>query len=198
MERPPVHVDLRPYFQGEQRDLHAKNLVVLHETVSHNQPGTGDIHGVAAYMDAHGLEIHLIIDKEGNTGWCYQPKAVYDHAASGDGGVNTRSVGIELVSEIPLLPTNLERRRAWLAPDREKQLDTAAAWVAFLSTIQPIPLRFSGGRRSGITTHWNVSDTYLGGQGHWDCKPIHKPVYGHFPAMYIVYKARQIRGLDEA
>lgn len=190
MNRPDVDVDLRPYFRGEARGHHAKTLIVLHETVSHNRQGLSDIKGVADFMDSTGLEIHGIIDKEGNVGWCWDRTAVYDHAASGDGNVNTRSVGFELVSEIPFLPTRAARRAAWEADDRKKQLDTLALWCAWLSTVEDIPLKYSNGKTPGITTHWHVSETFLGGDGHWDCWPVH--FGGHFPALYVVNKAQQI------
>ena len=189
--RPRVAVDLRPYFKGEERGHTRKSLVVLHETVSHNAPGTGDIKGIAAFMDSTGLEIHGVVDIEGNSGWCYDPTAIYDHAASGAGNVNTRSIGFEQVSEIPFLKTVAERRAAWKAPERRKQLDTVAQWCAFLSVTQGIPLNFSKGDTPGVTTHWNVSQTFLKGDGHWDCWPTH--LGGHYPAMYVVYRARQIR-----
>ena len=48
----------------------------------------------------------------------------------------------------------------------------------------------------GITTHWNVSEYWLNGDGHWDCWPIH--MGGHFPALYVVNKAQQILAAAEA
>lgn len=190
MKRPAVDVDLRPYFRGEDRGHQPKDMIVLHETVSHNKPGTGDIKGVAAFMDSTGLEIHGIIDKEANVGWAYDRQAIYDHCASGNGGVNSRSIGFELVSEIPFLPTRAERRAAWdPTGERKKQLDKVALWCAWLSTVEDIPLRYSNGAHPGITTHWQVSETWLGGDGHWDCWPNH--LGGHFPALYVVNKAER-------
>ena len=195
MRRPRVDVDLRPYYAGEERGHHSKELIVLHETVSHNRIGLGDITGVASFMDATGLEIHGIIDIEAHSAWCYDPTAVYDHAASGDGAVNTRGIGFELVSEIPFPPTRAERKEAWNPEGaRRKQLNRAAAWCAWLHEKQGIPLWFSRGRTPGITSHWNVSQTFLGGDGHWDCHPVH--MGGHFPILYVVHKARQYLGLD--
>jgi len=197
LSQPRVKVDLSPFFKGEERSHHEKTLIVLHETVSHNRAGTGDITGVASFMDQTGLEIHGIIDMEGNAAWCDDPEAVYDHAASGTGNVNTRSIGFELVSEIPSEKSKAKRKEMWEDKSRRKQLDTVAAWCAFLSTKHPIPLRFSQGDRPGITTHWNVSGTYQGKtssspfvNGHWDCWPIHRD--GHFPALYVIRKAQQI------
>lgn len=188
--RPRVAVDLRPYFGDEERFHSNKELIVLHETVSYNRAGVGDIKSVAAFMDSRQLEIHGILDLDGNSAWCYDPRAVYDHAASGGGNVNTRSIGFELVSEIPLLPSPV-RFRTWWA--RRKQLDLAARWIAHLHFDQGIPVRYSRGDRPGITTHWNVSQTYLGGHGHWDCWPRHEG--GHFPLHYVIRRAEQyVRG----
>lgn len=192
MRRPKVQIDLRPYYKNEERGHNKKSLIVLHETVSHNVKGVSDIIGVASYMDSTGLEIHGIIDKEGNSGWCYDPTAVYDHAASGRGTVNSRSIGFELVSEIPFAVQNGNpgARELWNKPDRKTQLNKVAEWIAYLHTELGIPLAYSNASRPGITTHWDVSKTYLGGHGHWDCKPYHKG--GHFPVLYVVQKARNI------
>jgi hypothetical protein len=190
VKRPPADLDLRPYFGGEERGHRAKDMIVLHETVSHNRPGLGDIRSVASFLDDTGLEIHGIIDQEANVGWCYDRRAVFDHAASGRGQVNTRSIGIELVSEIPLLSTRARRRAAWESPARKPQLNELARWCAWLSTVENIPLRYSNGAHPGITTHWHVSETWLGGDGHWDCWPIH--LGGHFPTLYVVNKAQQL------
>ena len=192
MKLPPVSVDLRPYFKGEERDHRRKSLIVLHETVSHNVKGLSDIKGVAQYMDSVGLEIHGIIDKEGHAGWCYDHDGVYDHAASGNGHVNSRSVGFELVSEIPFAVQKGTpgARELWNRDDRKKQLNTVARWCAYLNVEYGIPLVYSDATRPGITSHWDVSRSYLGGHGHWDCKPYHKG--GHFPILYVVHKARHI------
>jgi hypothetical protein len=186
MKRPKVDLDLRPYFQGEEPTTHKKTLIVLHETVSHEAPGLSDIRGVAAYLDSTGLEIHGIIDKEGHSAWAYEPEHVYDHVL----GANPQSVGFEQVSDIPFLATNAQRKAAWLADDRKKQLDKVAEWCAWLHQRLGIPLRYSDASVPGITSHWDVSNTFLGGSGHWDCHPIHRG--GHYPILYVVNKAKQI------
>lgn len=191
MHRPKVDVDLRPYFLTEAGGHVPKSLIVLHETVSHDRPGVSDITAPAAFLDSTGLEIHGIIDIEAHSGWCYDRRAIYDHAASGSGRVNTRSIGFEQVSDIPLLSSNAARIDAWRSAARRKQLNKVAEWCAWLSTVEDIPLVYSDGREPGITSHWSVSETFLGGDGHWDCKPIHKG--GHYPILYVIAKARRIR-----
>lgn len=191
MRRPRVDVDLRPYFQGEDRGHVRKELIVLHETVSHDKPGLSDITAPAAFLDSTGLEIHGIIDGEGHSGWAYDRRAIYDHAASGSGNVNTRSIGFEQVSDIPMLDTKAERIAAWDPKGpRRKQLDKVAEWCAWLHFAEGIPLKYSDGRASGITSHWSVSKTFLGGDGHWDCWPKHKG--GHYPILYVIRKAVRI------
>jgi len=192
VRRPRVDVDLRPYYRGEESGHGTKSLVVLHETVSRNYVGLWDIKNPAAYLDSKGYEIHGIVDMEGNSAWCYDPTAIYDHAASGTGRVNTRSIGFELVSEVPLEPDKAKRKAMWdPTGPRRKQLDTVAGWIAWLHVEGHVPLGFSRADRPGVTTHWNVSRTYLGGAGHWDCWPVHY-AGGHFPALYVVAKARQL------
>lgn len=191
LKRPRVDVDLRPYYQGEEKGHADKTLVVWHETVSRNYVGLWDIKNPAAYLDSKGYEIHGLLDMEGHSAWCYDPTAVYDHAASGRGRVNTRSIGFELVSEVPLERSAAKRRQMWdPAGPRKRQLDLAARWAAWLFQEFDIPLRWSQGDRPGHTSHWNVSRTYLGGAGHWDCWPVHQG--GHWPALYVMHKARQI------
>lgn len=187
--RPKVDLDLRPYFKGEERGHSLKELIVCHETVSYNRPGIVDEQSVAAYMDASGLEIHGIIDSEANSAWCYDAEAIYDHAASGDGNVNTRSIGFELVSEIPMLRPGLRFPTWW---KRRRQLNKLAHWIAYLHAAEGIPIRYSDGRRPGVTTHWQVSRTFLGGHGHWDCWPRSYGLGGYFPVAYVIRKAQQI------
>jgi hypothetical protein len=105
--------------------------------------------------------------------------------------VNTRSIGFELVSEVPLEPNAAKRRAMW-DPNgpRRLQLNTIAHWIAWLNVGRKIPIRFSEADVPGITTHWNVSKTYLDGDGHWDCWPVHQG--GHFPVLYVVNRAREV------
>lgn len=189
--RPKVAVDLLPYYVDEERAQARKDMVVLHETISPDYPGLVDITGPARYMDTVGLEIHCVVDADGNSGWAGNANWVYDHCGSrgtkGNGHVNTRSVGIEQVSRIPTLPSRL-RLPAWRK--RRRQLDTVAHWCAWLHQTEHIPLEYSDGKEPGITTHWQVSQTFGVPHGHWDCWPAH--LGGHYPALYVIQKARNI------
>lgn len=181
VRRPRVDVDLRPYIRSNHGSR-AKDMIVLHETVSYNKPGLGDIKGVAAYMNSKGYGIHGIIDKDANSGWLYDPDRVIWHVAGG----NYQAIGFELVSEIPMMKGNILRFRAWWK--RKRQLDKAAKWIAYLSKAEGIPIRFSNGGEPGVTSHWNVSRAAGIAGGHWDCWPKHQG--GYFPMMYVIRKAQ--------
>ena len=87
------HKLLLPHAHGR----HPKDLIVLHETVSHDVPGLSDIMGVEQYLAAKDYGIHGCVDKEGNIAWAYGlGNAIFWQC----GGVNERSVGIEQVSYV--------------------------------------------------------------------------------------------------
>ena len=75
---------------------------------------------------------------------------------------------------------------------RRRQLNKLAHWIAYLHAAEGIPIRYSDGRRPGVTTHWQVSQTFLGGHGHWDCWPRSYGLGGYFPVAYVIRKAQQI------
>lgn len=186
--RPRVDVDVSTLIGSSRiHGHHAKDLIVLHETVSGDSAGVGDITSPARFLAREGYGIHLLVDREGKSGWLGDPTAIVWHAASGTGNVNTRGIGIEQVSPIPLHPSPVRFREWWA---RRRQLNKVAAWCAWLCQTQGIPIRYSDGREPGITTHWDVSHTYHVAGGHWDCWPKHK--HGYYPVLYVVQKARNI------
>jgi hypothetical protein len=188
MKQPHVDVNLGTIIEPSRiHGTHAKDLIVLHETVSGDASGTSDITSPARYLNQEGYGIHLVVDAEGKSGWVGNPNVVVYHAASGEGHVNTRSVGIEQVSKIPLSPSPF-RYQQWKA--RRKQLDKVAQWCAWIHTVCGVPLDYSDSSVPGITTHWDVSHRWLDGHGHWDCWPKHKA--GYYPVLYVVQKARNI------
>ncbi len=172
-----------------------KDMVVLHETISPDYPGLADIRGVSEYLDQKDYGIHAIADADGNLAWAKGlRRCTFYHTASsgsyGSGNVNTRSIGIELVSRIPSdFNTNASRFAAWWK--RRKQLDKAALLIAWLSKQEPIPLDWSDGSEPGVTTHWQVTKRYGVPGGHTDCWPRH--LGGYFPAMYVIHRARAMR-----
>ena len=95
------------------------------------------------------------------------------------------------MSEVPFEKDKALRRKMWdPRGPRRKQLDRVAEWIAWLAPKQGIPIRPTMSQRPGITTHWQISKTWLNGDGHWDCWPVH--LGGHFPLLYVVNKALQI------
>lgn len=186
----PVDYDLSPIMRPVSAGVtEQKTLVVVHETVSGDSAGIGDILSPARYLAAQGYGVHGIIDEEAHIAWAYgMRKHILFHAASSGSNVNTRSIGIELVSRAPALKTREERVAYWNL--RTRQLDALAKLLAVISRIEGIPLRYSQADTPGITSHWDVSETYNVPGGHWDCKPRHKG--GHFPLLYCIYRARQV------
>lgn len=160
---------------------HHKDLIVLHETVSGDQRGLGDIRGVEHYLAKIGYGIHGMTDREGNIAWAVgYGDAVFWHC----GGVNERSIGIEQVFRGA---RNLRSDRTlWAA--RQTELRATAKLVAAISRAWKIPLRVSDGDHPGVTSHWNVSQHHAESEGHWDCHPISQG--GYYPLGAVVAMAR--------
>lgn len=194
MNRPRVNFDMAPYFRDEGEPFVVeKFLVVCHETISGDQAGIGDIRGVAQYLDDHGLEIHGMIDLEGNFAWAKGlRRAIFDHCTSrgsrGYGKVAARSIGIELVA----YPRGsiADKRAYW--QHRSKQLRKLAQVLAWLSTVEPIPLDHSDSSfgRPGVTTHYDVTKRWGVAGGHTDCFPTTEG--GYFPLRQVLRDAREL------
>lgn len=190
--RPRVSVDIGPMMERHEHGVHAKSLIVCHETISHDVDGLADGNAVASYLAAKDYGIHGIIDREGHLWWAVGlSRAVFYHCASagshGDGMVNSRGIGIELVS----YPwgSRPQRFRQWLA--RERQMHELARVIEWQAHHHGIPLHYSDGRHPGVTTHWSVSQTYGVEGGHTDCHPRH--LGGYFPVRRILRYARAYR-----
>src|SRR5436305_11787320 len=91
-----LHVDLdtASIVGRHSHGRHAKDLVVLHETVSGDVRGLGDIRAVEDYLARINYGIHGMTDLEGNTAWA---RGYGDGIFYQCGGVNERSIGIEQV-----------------------------------------------------------------------------------------------------
>lgn len=181
------YLDISGYYQDDVHGRHLKDLIVLHETISADQKGFGDILSVVRYLDEPmDYGIHGVTDFEGNKAWARGlGNAVFWQA----GGVNERSIGIEQVSKVPLLAkSNEARTRLWAM--RDKELRATAKLCAAIHNTKPheVPLKFSDGESPGITSHWNVSQHHASSEGHYDCKPKH--LGGYYPIMYVIYMAR--------
>lgn len=186
-----VDIDISPIVGPEKHGLSPKSLVVLHETVSPDYPGSSEIVANAGYLAKNGLGIHGVIDSEGYLGWAVDlERAILYHAASGSGMVNTRSIGIELVSRVMLdAKDNTARWRLWR--NRNKQIEKTAQVLAYLAKAHGIPLVHSESELfdKGITTHWDVTQTWKVPGGHVDCWP--RKSGGYFPLNRIIWRARQ-------
>lgn len=171
---------MRPHVHGYA----AKDLIVLHETVSGDIPGWRDIDSVVSFLAAKDYGIHGMTDAEGKVAWALnQGRAIFWQA----GGVNERSIGIEQVSNVMLRsPSNKVRKAIWLA--RNDQLRATAKLIATISNAQGIPLVYSDGTGPGVTSHWDVSQHFPASDGHTDCWPVHKG--GYYPMGYVICLAR--------
>ena len=164
--KPRVNVNVTSHMRDA--GSHPKDLIVLHETVSHDHAGLSDITAISKYLGRQGYGIHLIVDREGHSGYSNRETGLYFHCAGGN--TNRRSIGIELVSFIPGI-TKTERYTVWRS--RIRQLNSTARWIAYYSKQHGIPLTLSNGHSPGITTHWSVSQAFNVRGGHWDCYPKH-------------------------
>lgn len=183
---------------SEQRDnvhgIAKKDLIVLHETVSPDYPGWADVRQTSAYLDNKDYGIHAVIDLEGHIAWARGlGQAVFYHTASqgsrGNGYVNTRGIGFELVSRVMLVSSdNTKRWEIWWK--REKEIEACAQLMAKVALAHRIPLVLSDGSKPGITTHWEVTKRYGVPGGHVDCWPRH--LGGYFPKRRIVARAQTL------
>jgi hypothetical protein len=178
-----VNLDTSHLLAGVIHGRHAKDLVVLHETVSGDLRGLADITGVESYLARIGYGIHGMTDREGNIAWARgDGDAIFYHC----GGVNERSIGIEQVFRGA---TDKPRDRVlWAA--RQPELRATAKLLAAIANTWRIPLRYSDGDHPGVTSHWSVSQHHPESQGHWDCHPIH--LGGYYPALAVINLARTI------
>jgi len=178
------YLNTAPYYIRHPEVVHGrhqKDMIALHETVSPDIIGLSDIQGVERYLTEIGYGIHGMTDNEGYIAWARgYGNAVLYHC----GGVNERSIGIEQVARTPKdSPTS---KAYW--DGRKKELRATAKLCAAIHNTWGIQLRFSNGDSPGVTSHWNVSQTYPESQGHWDCHPVHQG--GYYPILYVIQLAR--------
>lgn len=193
------YINIAPAMAGLSHGTHEKTMFVCHETVSHNVPGLSDITGVEGILKREGYGIHGITDKDGHKCWAKgMDDAIFYHA----GDVNAVAVGVENVSEIPLLidAKQINHDQAfhmWM--ERHQQLSALAILLACWHNAHPIhhPLKRSNGKigSPGVCSHWDVSRWYADSGGHWDCWPEDEG--GYFPLDHVIelakHYARQYR-----
>lgn len=190
----PNVMDIGPAQADNVHGRADKTLIVLHETVSPDYAGWRDVIQTSEYLDNKDYGIHGVVDREGHIAWAYrQGTAIFYHTTSsgskGNGMVNTRAIGIELVSRVMLdAPDNLSRWRAWWG--RNLQIEAVAKLIVTVARFHDIPLVMSDSSpgRDGITTHWQVTQRWGVYGGHTDCWP--KQLGGYFPLKRIIDRAR--------
>lgn len=190
-------MDIGPEQEDNCHGRHKKDGVVMHETVSPDVIGWDDIRSISSYLDNKDYGIHGIVDSEGHKAYAVKMgTCIFWHASSsgskGNGMINTRKIGIELISTTP--PSNLTRLQKiqwWLK--RERQLQHTAKLLACTARALNFPLTYADPEDPGITTHWDVSQTYGVPGGHTDCWPSHKG--GYFPILRLVRYANAWRAL---
>lgn len=187
-----AYIDLAPLERHAKhaQDRHEKDLMVLHETVSHDVAGIGDIINTVKYLVEKGYGIHGMTDEEGHKAWAYGlGTSEFVHA----GGVNARACGIESVSWIPYLVQTkaITNEQAWLMwMKRGAQLSATAKLVAAWHAAEPHnrPLVYSDALHPGVTSHWDVSQHFATSDGHKDCWPHHKR--GYYPILHVIELAK--------
>lgn len=176
--------DIGPMMASASHGVASKNKIVLHETVSPDEPGWEDINDVAAYLDRIDYGMHGLVDAEGHIAWARGfGKAIFYHAQ----GENLYGIGIEQVSKVMIeYPTNVLRRQAWTL--RQAELRATAKLCAAIHNTWDIPLEYSDGIAPGVTTHWDVTHAHHIYQGHTDCFPYHKG--GYYPVLQVIRLAK--------
>jgi N-acetylmuramoyl-L-alanine amidase len=167
----------RTLYYGAPLGHHPKNLIVLHQTISPDLPGIKDIASVGAYLAHVGYAIHMIVDKDANSG-AVTPEfetAVYEHATSGKLGVNHRSIGIEQVS----YKTGI--KGYWWG--RPRELNKVARWCAYLCKKHGIPPVYDPTCQHGICGHWDVTRAGHVTGGHTDVQ------YPDYPTKWVAKAA---------
>lgn len=162
-----------------------KTLAVLHETVSPDYPGWVDVDGVEAYLASKDYGIHGVIDLEGHVAWALGLGTCIFWQAK---GANTQSIGIEQVSDIP---NAIASRRKALWALRDPQLRATAKVLACWHNVDPKnhPLVYSyNAKTPGVCSHWDVTQGWQDGSGHWDCWPAHRG--GYYPILSVINVAR--------
>lgn len=174
---PRVTVRMRSQHQSTRAEGVPLNLIVLHDTESHNRPGNADLEAIGSWFQnpAAQASAHICVDADGNSARYVRDRAKAWHCAT----YNSAALGIEQIGFMT------QGREAWL--DNKAELLETARWIAHWSIKFGIPIRravVANGEvvRSGVTTHAKLGA--LGGN-HGDP--------GDYPFKWVMRKARQIK-----
>lgn len=173
---------------------HEKDGVVMHETVSGQvMNSASDVLFISEYLDNKDYGIHGVVDNDGNVAWALTlGKAIFYHTDSsgnaGQGHINTRKIGIELVSDVMMKYTSrTERIKAWF--HLQTELNAAAKLIACLARAHGFPITDGDPSGPGITTHWECTRKWDVPGGHVDCHPSH--LGGYFPKRLLIKLAKR-------
>lgn len=136
-----------PLFTGRKR--RKTDLIVLHWT-----GGTGDHRRVKKTLEARGISVHFVIDRDGSVWRMADVMMQCAHAK----GVNGRSVGIEMVGKDGRFTGEQMDSAMLLCADLCRSLDVPMRVVHPSRIFLPSPFR-------GVCGHFNVSKT------KWDPGP---------------------------
>jgi hypothetical protein len=175
VRRPRVDVTLAT---NDSHGFSKKRVIVLHQTISPDVKGFGDISGVGHYLDTKGYGIHVITDIEGNSGAVPEAyeEAVFYHASSGTLNINTWGIGIEQISYKTGNPLYWWKRA--------RQLHKTARWCAYLCKKHGIKPVYDPTCVNGICGHADVTRQGHVAGGHTDCE------YPDYPTKQVARLAR--------
>ena len=152
-------------------------LIVIHDTESHNRPGRSDLEAIGNWFaqTAAQASSHVCTDGDGNSARYVADAAKAWHC----GAFNSVSLGIEQIG------FSHEGAAAWR--NRHKQVDETARWCAYWSMKYGVPLRWGavsgyGVVRSGLIYHRQLG---VAGGNHGDP--------GLYPRRYLLARARQFK-----
>lgn len=194
MPKLKIAVDIGPVQKGEMHGTHEKDGAVMHETVSGQiMNSVADVVGVSNYVAKEGLGIHSVVDNDANIAHAKGlGQAIFYHTDSsgdyGNGHINTRKIGIELVSDVMVkYNSRIARIKAWF--HMQPELNAAAKLLACLARAHEFPLEDRHPSQPGITTHWECTKAYGVRGGHVDCWPSTKG--GYFPKRLLIKLAKR-------
>jgi hypothetical protein len=127
-------------------------IIVLHDTESHNVPGTSDLKQLGQILKNQGLSVHVGIDAEGNIARYVKDMDVAFHVSN----YNEVALGIEQIG--------MATQTVW----PKDQIKQAATMVAYWANKYNIPLTRSTDH--GVCTH---KDLGASGGGHVDPGPAY-------------------------
>lgn len=189
-----AYKDIGPAQADNVHGRHKKIGWVIHETVSPNYSGWGDVVQVSEYLDNKDYGIHSVTDGEGHVAWALgYGNAVFYHTDSDNHDANSNMIGIEQVSRVMLdYKSRADRIKAWL--HMQPELHATAKIIAASARAQDMDLSYivnntGNTQAKGVTTHWEVTNNYHIYGGHVDAWPTKRG--GYYPKGMVITLARR-------